>query len=182
MAKKLNAGKKGWITKLFKEGKLITEIRVILTPTIPKITLETVRRVIRKHLEKLALELWADVVKQGGKCEISGKTDNLEAHHLIGKKNKKYRYDVSNGICLNSYYHTLNDKIAAHGSTNATFYFAEWMKENRPGQWLWFLENCTDITIVSYSIDELLEICTELEGMLNTKLPELTLGERKEPT
>ena len=57
-------------------------------------------------------KLWAELIKlrAGGKCEYTGKTDNLHAHHLAGKSTYRLRYDLDNGMCLNGGIH----KFVAH--------------------------------------------------------------------
>lgn len=51
-----------------------------------------------KQLDKL----WADCIKAraGYKCEYSGKTEGLNAHHIHGKSNYRLRYELDNGVCI----------------------------------------------------------------------------------
>jgi len=51
-----------------------------------------------KELDKL----WADCVKAraGNRCEYSGKTEGLNAHHVHGKPNYRLRYELDNGVCI----------------------------------------------------------------------------------
>lgn len=162
---KLKAGTKGFIVKLYKSGKNIDEIREKVKISFPKITKTSIRRVVRKHLEALADELWslAVKVKFGWKCAVSNKTENLESHHLIRRGNWTHRYTVMNGISLNSYYHTLGNDIAAHGATDVTDRFRDWMKKNHKEQWAWFEEHRDDLS-QKPDIDELLKIVRKLEG------------------
>jgi len=46
--------------------------------------------------------LWAKCIKKlaDDKSEISGRTKNLHAHHIVGKPNYRLRYELKNGICL----------------------------------------------------------------------------------
>jgi hypothetical protein len=39
-------------------------------------------------------------LKAGNKSEISGKTENLHSHHIVGKPGYRLRYELDNGICL----------------------------------------------------------------------------------
>jgi len=68
----------------------------------------------RKHKDiKIRCDnLWAQIVKlkAGMKSEWSGKTENLHAHHLVGKSNYRLRYEIENGICLTGGEH----KFIAH--------------------------------------------------------------------
>lgn len=63
-----------------------------------KITIRQSQKTLKKECDKL----WADCVKAkaGHKSEISGKTESLHAHHLVGKANFHMRYCLENGICL----------------------------------------------------------------------------------
>lgn len=52
-------------------------------------------------------KLWADIVKAraGYKSELSGKTNQLQAHHVLMKPNLRLRYELKNGICLTLHEH-----------------------------------------------------------------------------
>jgi hypothetical protein len=162
---KLKAGTKAWITKLYKGGANIDEIRNKIKVKSPKITKVSINAVIRKHLINLADELWATAVKVkfGWKCAISNKTENLEAHHLIRRGNWTHRWTVENGICLNSYYHTLGSEIAAHGATDVTDRYRMWMIVKHWEQWHWFEAHRDDKSIKPTN-EELLCIIKRLEG------------------
>jgi len=161
---KLKAGTRGWIVKMYKAGAQIDEIQKKVKKNFPKITKVSIRAVIRKHLISLADELWSTTVKVrfGWKCAISNKTESLESHHLIGRSNWTHRWTLMNGVCLNSYYHALGGHIAAHGATDVTNRFGEWMKKDHPEQWAWFVQN-RDVPSRKPDIDELLDIVKMLE-------------------
>lgn len=162
---KIPAGTKGYIVKLYKAGSDIDEIQKKAKASYPKITKSSIRSVICKHLMNLADELWSTVVKVkfGWKCAVSNKTDNLESHHLIRRGNLTHRWSIDNGICLNSYYHTLGGDIAAHGATDVTERFRDWMMKIHKKQWAWFEEHRNDLS-QKLGIDELLNIVRVLEG------------------
>ena len=162
---KMKASTRGWIVKLYKSGANIDEIHAKVREKAPKITKVSINAAIRRHLVNLADELWSTAVKVkfGWKCAISNKTDNLESHHLIGRGNKTHRWSIENGICLNSYYHTLSSEIAAHGATDVTEQFREWMIRTRPEQWAWFEEHKNDKSVTP-DLAEMLVIVKRLEG------------------
>lgn len=56
----------------------------------------------KKSLRRLADKLWSECVKRRArwKCEICGKEGNLQAHHIISRRNMATRYDLDNGIAL----------------------------------------------------------------------------------
>jgi hypothetical protein len=162
---KMPSGTKGWIVKLYKAETDINEIQKKVKPKFPKITKTRIRSVVRRHLEDLADDLWSTAVKVkfGWKCAISNKTENLEAHHLIRRGNWTHRYTVDNGIALNSYYHTLGAVISAHGATDVTDRFRDWMKKHHKEQWAWF-EQHRDEPSRKPDIEWLLKIVRFLEG------------------
>lgn len=180
---KLTAGTKGWITRLYKAGADIDEIHTKIKEKSPKITKSSIRVVIRKHLIGLADELWSTAVKVkfSWRCAISNKTENLEAHHLIRRGNWTHRWSIKNGVCLNSYYHTLGSEIAAHGATDVTEAFREWMQRYHTEQWFWFCDHRNDPSRKP-DIDELLNIVHILEGATKNayQLEERDIGERGE--
>lgn len=63
----------------------------------------------KKELNKAWFDfLWATLIKAiaGFKSEISGETENLQAHHLAGKPNLWLRYlELDNGFCCTSGQH-----------------------------------------------------------------------------
>ena len=57
-----------------------------------------------KSLKSECDDLWSKLIKlrAGNKSELSGKTDRLNSHHLVGKASNRLRYDLDNGFCLTS--------------------------------------------------------------------------------
>lgn len=82
----------------------------------------------RKRLDKE----WATKVKERDKgCIICGKKEYLNAHHLIPREIKEFRYNLDNGVSLCPRHHKFNYQISAHKNS---FIFIEWLKINRPKQ------------------------------------------------
>ena len=148
------------ITKLFKGGKTIEDIMGAIREDSPRTTSTTINQIIRKHLTDLADELWSTAVKLGGRCAISNRTTNLEAHHLIKRGNHAYRWDLNNGICL--YCRTHGDAE----SDEAAFFL--WLSKNKKAQWKWYQEH-KDLEKCGRWVDNhaLLEICKELNTYIN---------------
>jgi predicted restriction endonuclease len=91
---------------------------------------------------KKKLKEWSLKAREldGNKCAICGKTENLNAHHILNKECKhyqKYQFDVNNAIILCVLHHKFDRRCSAH--TNA-IWFSEWLKENRPKQFEWCKE------------------------------------------
>jgi hypothetical protein len=78
----------------------------------------------KKKLDKL----WSEIVRSKGKCEICGKTEYLNSHHVIGRRSLNTRWDLKNGCCLCSGCHTFKNQ-SAHQDP---LFFIDWMKKNRP--------------------------------------------------
>lgn len=97
----------------------------------------------KKNYKKLASTLWSDVIREVGICEmcnlkgIPGEKQgwiNLNAHHLISRTYSEYRTDLSNGVSLCVNCHKWSP-ISPHQNSEG---FERWLKEKRPGQWLWY--------------------------------------------
>ena len=91
----------------------------------------------RRKLAKKALELWAKIIRLKGSCEICGKTNFLVAHHIVGKRNLRLRYDLRNGVCLCAGCHTMK-RESAH-QDQVWFHF--WLINNRSNDWNYIVEN-----------------------------------------
>lgn len=65
------------------------------------------RMTLTKGQENILDSLWAKAVKinAGNKCERCHKAENLQSHHVIGRRNKTLRHCVSNGCCLCAAHH-----------------------------------------------------------------------------
>lgn len=72
---------------------------------------------IHKQQEDRCDKLWSHAVKlrAGFKSELSGKTEYLNSHHILGKASYRLRYELDNGICLTSGEH----KFIAHHAGRA---------------------------------------------------------------
>jgi hypothetical protein len=176
---KLKPAIKGQITKLFKQGKELQEIREIIKEKSQKITTEKIKTVLRAHFIKLCDDLWRELVflQDGNRCIIEKTPDNLNPHHLIGRGNYKYRWNQKNGVTLGVYRHTMAHDMAAHGSTSATQAFADWMKTNRKIQWEWFQVHREDprkIKVdVYYLLDTAKRLKFEIETLRNQPKPDI---------
>lgn len=160
---------KAKIVRLYTGGLTVGQVKAALREGYPKITTDCIHSILRKWFIVRADELWAVAVKRVGHCEISLKTGNLEAHHLIGRDNYLFRWDLKNGVCLSSYHHRFAPDMAAHGSTEATAAFAIWMEEYKPEQWQWYLEHKDCQDICKPTIDDLVHICKELDTTINPR-------------
>ena len=165
--KKLTPALKCRITKLFKGGMLLPDIKAtILIESGTDIPIPRIKTVLKSHFMGHCDELWSELVKlkAGNFCIIDKKPCSLNAHHMIGRKNYKYRWDVDNGLSLGIYRHTMADDLCAHGSTSATQAFAERMATNFTSRWAWFQEHRYDHELIKVDVYFLLETAQRLES------------------
>jgi len=99
--------------------------------------------------------LWAEEIKKVGRCEMTGDSNcQLNAHHIISRTRLKFRYDLSNGVCLSAYSHSFDPVCCPHGGLDAVKRFEGWLKESRPGQYQWFMENKDDMGMSGKSYEQ----------------------------
>lgn len=108
-------------------------------------TSTAIKAYARKKFKEEATKLWANEIKAVGACEVCGKTENLNAHHLLSKSVWPHlRCDLSNGMCLCAGHHTMDRECCPHGSMPAMEAFVEWLAINREGQYVWYNEHKCD--------------------------------------
>jgi len=92
--------------------------------------------------DKFLIE-WSLAVRERDKaCQVCGTvTKRLNAHHIIPKNFLKYKYDLSNGITLCVTHHKFG-KFSAHKNA---IWFANWMRENRPYDYLTTSQRIKDL-------------------------------------
>ena len=92
----------------------------------------------RSQWKKLLDPIWSRIIRKNGVCECCGKTPKkggLDAHHLIGRRKLKHRWDLEYGLPLCTNCHLYSVDCSAHGSTCATKEFVEWFKVAKPEQY-----------------------------------------------
>ena len=72
------------------------------------------RKPERKRLIEALDKLWSMIIRKAGKCLYCGKTENLQAHHIITRSIMSLRWELANGVCLCPGCHTLSSKFSAH--------------------------------------------------------------------
>lgn len=183
-AKKLPPAIKGRITKLFKAGMLLPDIRQELkNKNWLDVPIPRIKTVLKAHFMDHCDHLWSEAVKlkAGYLCAIDKKPDSLNSHHLIGRSNYKYRWNVDNGVCLGCYRHTMAHDMAAHGSTSATQAFAHRFASMYPERWGWFSTHRTDHEKIKCDVYYLLETAKRLEAEIEAlkKQPKPNILARK---
>ena len=122
------------------------------------------RKPSKKTLRTKLDTAWSKAVrkKAGNKCEVCGiEHDKLNAHHIVGRRNLRLRWELYNGVCLCPGCHTFKTN-SAHQNPE---WFHYWLEENR---WEDLRDvNCTMNEIKKWSIDEMKEKLEELNNFLN---------------
>jgi 5-methylcytosine-specific restriction endonuclease McrA len=98
-----------------------------------KITKAKLKSLARTAKRK-ALSEWSKAVRDrdGNKCAVCGKTEHLNAHHLIPKERFcQYQFEISNGIAICSFCH----KFSGFSAHRHPIWFAYWLQQNRPEQY-----------------------------------------------
>jgi hypothetical protein len=74
---------------------------------------------------------WAKLIKDkfNNKCIICGSSEKLNAHHLIPREIKKFKYDLDNGVALCPKHHRFSFELSAHQNPIA---FIMWLEKNHP--------------------------------------------------
>ena len=76
-------------------------------------------------------EAWATTIKarDNWRCAICGNDYAPNAHHIVPRENKQFRYELDNGISLCLVHHKFNRVISAH---NNPFAFFLWLQRFNP--------------------------------------------------
>lgn len=116
----------------------------------------------KKTLTKKLDKAWSDVVKlqAGNKCEVCGKTDYINAHHIVGRRNYRLRWEIYNGVCLCSGCHTFKTDSAHQNPV----WFEKWLKENRGEDYK--LVESTMNEIKKWGLVEMRDLYIELNNLL----------------
>lgn len=90
--------------------------------------LKNENRKIEKDLEKE----WADAIKtrDGWACVICGSLYSPNAHHLIPREHRAYKFLMDNGVTLCTKHHKFSRVISAHNNPMAFFMWLEKYKFN----------------------------------------------------
>ena len=97
------------------------------------------------------------MIRDDGKCIICGDKHLPNNHHLIDKTNYPTRWEIDNLVLLCPSHHKFLKTMSAH---MAGIVFAEWMRNNRPEQYWWVLDNINKKLSITYK-----EVAEELKKM-----------------
>lgn len=108
----------------------------------------------KTYLDKQCVDLWSLIVRRGGKCEICGATKGLQAHHVVGKRNKTLRHDPRNGCCLCSGHHKFFIQSAHE---DPQWFLNEWFAVHRTEDYNYIWEKKKELS-TNMDINFILEV------------------------
>lgn len=115
------------------------------------------RKPSRKTLTNKLDFTWSRLIRSKGFCERCGRTNcKLDAAHIVGRQNRRLRWDVRNGWCACFLCHRWNHDHPLE--------FAAWILEHRPDDVDYLLRVKNDVT--NYSTADYIEKLAALEASL----------------
>jgi 5-methylcytosine-specific restriction endonuclease McrA len=90
--------------------------------------LSTIKHRTNKAIKKKLDVLWSQIIRKrnNGFCEVCGKPAQ-NSHHIVGRKNLLFRWDLRNGVNLCISCHMFG-KNSAHTDP---IYFIGWIQQHR---------------------------------------------------
>ena len=116
----------------------------------------------KTSLKKKCDTLYSLIIRSKGYCEVCGKTENLQTHHVIGRINYILRWDLRNGVCADPGCHMLN-RNSAH---NNPIFFINWFKSTRPDDYEYLLTKKN--TVKTFNILDYQQILKNLKEAYDT--------------
>ena len=107
----------------------------------------------KPNWKKKADDMWSLCIRiKHQKCECCKKPGwrtskgfnigGLNAHHVIGRSNMRFRHNLRNGQCLCIRCHKWNPLCSPHmGGFKAGVGYQRWMEDKKPVQWAWYEKN-----------------------------------------
>ena len=95
-----------------------------------------------KAAPRLALAQWSREIRAGGKCEVCGRTDYLNAHHILPKEAYKHlKLHPLVGVCLCPLHH----KYGPYSAHKNPIWFVLWLKINCPEKYEFAKQHVDDL-------------------------------------
>jgi len=123
------------------------------------------RKASKKTLKNKLDKAWSQLVKKqaGNKCEVCGKTESLNSHHIVGRRNLRLRWELYNGVSLCAGCHRFKTASAHQNPV----WFEDWLKEDRGSDLR--LVRSTMNEIIKWTIEDMEEKLEELQEELDAK-------------
>jgi 5-methylcytosine-specific restriction endonuclease McrA len=114
-----------------KEKRLARKARELVRKQKRKVKREA------KAAPKRSLAAWSLIVRAGGKCQVCGATEHLNAHHILAKERYQlWKLEPLNGVCLCPTCH----KFGARSAHRNPLWFTIWLQLNCPDQYAWAVD------------------------------------------
>ena len=109
-------------------------------------TSTSVNLYLKARFKKEASEIWSEIIRSVGVCEVCGKTCiKLNAHHILEKSKWTHlRFDLNNGVCLCEDHHTMNPILSPHNNVVSSDNFLTWMRKNKNKKYQYYLDHKDD--------------------------------------
>ena len=79
---------------------------------------------------------WSISVRHSAVCIVCGRTDKLQAHHLISRWVLPLRHNLNNGVAMCPTCHKWDRKISGHQGPMGLAWL---LQRQRPEQWAWLM-------------------------------------------
>jgi len=106
---------------------------------------------------------WSRIIKGRGECELCQATTHLNAHHVVGRRNRATRWLISNGCCLCPKCHVFSSTMSAHQTPTL---FSEKIIDIRGEDWHWELTRIAN-TPKKWTKSEKEELLNELKQVVD---------------
>ena len=99
---------------------------------------------IEKSLVNKQFKEWSLAVRNrdNNKCVVCGSSKMLNAHHIIPRENKDFRFDINNGISLCVLHHKFSLEISPHRNP---FVFIFWLADKRNEQTNYLIDKLQEL-------------------------------------
>jgi len=128
---------------------------------------KTKKPLTKGKLSKKLDEAWSLAVKKraGYKCEVCGigESGHLNSHHIVGRRNRRVRWDVRDGVCLCVKHH----KLGIESAHEDPLWFREWLEDKRweDYAYLYTVKNQTK----KWTLEDMEKQLEELNKIINEK-------------
>lgn len=87
----------------------------------------------KASIRRKAFSAWSIAVRErDGACVLCGRTDHLQAHHVISRRYAPTAFSMNNGVSVCPKCHKFSPKSSFHSNPLSTM---EWFRVNRPEQY-----------------------------------------------
>lgn len=115
------------------------------------------------QLTKRLDDAWSLAVKvrAGYRCEVCGKIDTLNSHHIVGRRNRMIRWDVKNGVCACVSHH----KFGRESFHEDPLWAKEWLEDKRWEDYAYLYQ--VKNTIKKWTLDDMQDQLRKLNKIID---------------